>query len=171
MGVIYKARDPGRERLVAIKMILAGPHAVAQDLARFRTETEAVRDLHHPHIVEVYEVGLYEGLPYLAMEFMDRGNLAAALGSAPQPPRFAAELIEVLARAAHAAHEYGIVHRDLKPTNVMLTSPPAGATSLPAFQSSGVPKIMDFGLAKRVGAEERTHPDRRGDGHPQLHGP
>ncbi len=153
MGVIYKAREPARNRLVAIKMILAGPHAVAQDLARFRTETEAVRELHHPHIVEVYEVGIYEGLPYLAMEFMDRGNLATALAGTPQPPRAAAELIEVLARAAHAAHEHGIVHRDLKPTNVMLTTPPPDAVPLPVFQSFGVPKIMDFGLAKRMGAE------------------
>jgi WD40 repeat protein len=88
------------------------------------------------------------------MEFMDRGNLAAALGGTPQPARHAAELIEVLARAMHAAHESGIVHRDLKPTNVMLTTPPPGATLLPVFQRLGVPKIMDFGLAKRVGADD-----------------
>src|SRR5207249_811198 len=112
--------------------------------------------LHHPHIVEVYEVGTADnGLPYLAMEFMDKGNLALALAGKPLPPLLAAELIELLARAVQAAHEHGIIHRDLKPTNVMLTTPSlVGRIANPSYcQSLGVPKIMDFGLAKRLGEE------------------
>jgi WD40 repeat protein/tRNA A-37 threonylcarbamoyl transferase component Bud32 len=140
MGVVYKARQVKLKRLVALKMILAGDHAGEHALARFRTEAEAVARLQHPNIVQIHEVGEHNGLPYFALEFCDGGNLHRNLGGTPLPPRQAAELVAVLSRAMHAAHQKGIVHRDLKPANVLLTR-------------EGTPKITDFGLAKQLDEE------------------
>ncbi len=140
MGVVYKARQVKLNRLVAVKMILAGAHAGAAARARFQTEAEAAASLRHPNIVQIYEVGEHDGLPFLALEFMEGGSLAQKIAHAPQPPRAAAETAETLARAVHFAHQQGVIHRDLKPANVLLTA-------------DGVPKIADFGLAKRLGAD------------------
>jgi tetratricopeptide (TPR) repeat protein/predicted Ser/Thr protein kinase len=137
MGVVYKARQQGLNRVVALKTLLAGAHGGADELARFRIEAEAVARLQHPNIVQVYEVSEREGQPYLAMEFVDGGGLDKKLDGTPQPPRQAAELMVALARAMHYAHQRGILHRDLKPANVLLTT-------------DGTPKITDFGLAKRL---------------------
>jgi WD40 repeat protein len=135
MGVVYKAREVGLNRLVALKMILAGGRATADDLARFRVEGQAVARLDHPHVVRVHRVGEHGGCPYLSLEFCPGGTLEGKLAGAPLPPREAAALVAKLARAVHAAHAAGIVHRDLKPGNVLLA---ADAT----------PKVADFGLAK-----------------------
>jgi WD40 repeat protein len=137
MGVVYKAKQVRANRLVALKMILAGPHAVGQELARFRAEAEAVARLQHPHIVQVFDVGEQDGLPYFSLEFCPGGTLADRLDGTPWPGREAARMIETLARAIHAAHHHGIVHRDLKPANVLLSA-------------EGEPKITDFGLAKKL---------------------
>jgi eukaryotic-like serine/threonine-protein kinase len=137
MGVVYKARHLRLNRLVALKMILSGSHAGVTELRRFRNEAEAVARTQHPNLVQIYEIGEHEGRPFFALEFVDGRTLAAVMGGQPQPPRFAAQMVEQLARAAHAAHQAGIVHRDLKPGNVLLTA-------------AGVPKITDFGLAKRL---------------------
>jgi tetratricopeptide (TPR) repeat protein len=137
MGVVYKARHLALQRLVALKVLLAGEHAGPAQLARFRGEAEALARLRHPHIVQVYEVGEQGGLPFFALELVDGASLAGRLGGAPQPAREAARLIEALARAVHAAHQQGVIHRDLKPANILLTA-------------DGAPKITDFGLAKRV---------------------
>jgi tetratricopeptide (TPR) repeat protein len=118
-------------------MVLAGAHAGAHQLARFHTEAEAVAQLQHPNIVQIFEVGEHEGLPYFSLEFVDGGSLAQKLGGKPRPPREAAQTVELLALAMAAAHQRGIIHRDLKPANVMLTA-------------DGQPKITDFGLAKRL---------------------
>jgi eukaryotic-like serine/threonine-protein kinase len=137
MGVVYKARQVRLSRVVALKMILAGTHAGAEHLGRFRTEAEAVASLHHPNIVQIYDVGEQEGRPYLALEYLDGGSLDNRLDGTPWSVSRAAALIETLARAVHVAHQAGIVHRDLKPGNVL-------------FTADGTPKITDFGLAKRL---------------------
>jgi serine/threonine-protein kinase len=120
MGVVYKARHVRLGRLVALKMILAGAHAGALGLARFRAEAEAVAKLQHPNIVQIYETGEHEGRPYFSLEFVEGGSLDARLHDGPLPVRAAAELVESLARAMDFAHQKGIVHRDLKPANVLL---------------------------------------------------
>ena len=170
MGVVYKAKQEGLKRIVALKMIRAAACAGAEDLARFRAEAEAVARLQHPNIVQVYEVGEHDGLPYLALEFVDGGALNQRLGGTPLPPRRAAELIRTLAGAIHAAHERGVIHRDLKPANILLQqesgvrgqasgvkrpdatngNPPADSCLL--TPDSCIPKITDFGLAKFVAA-------------------
>ena len=137
MGVVYKARQLGLGRLVALKMILAGAQARAIELARFRTEAEAIARLQHPNIVQIYEVGEHEGLPFFSLELCSGGSLERKLAGAPQSPAQAAQLLQTLARAMHAAHEQHVIHRDLKPANVLLTA-------------DGTPKITDFGLAKKL---------------------
>jgi WD40 repeat protein len=162
MGVVYLARDGRLGRWVALKMLLAGALAGAKERARFRTEAEAAARLQHPHIVQVYEVGDQEGRPYLALEYVAGSSLAQQLQGTPQPVRWAAELVEVLARAIHDAHQHGIIHRDLKPANVLLATENTEATekdrkqnstgSVPSVSSLAhcTPKITDFGLAKQL---------------------
>lgn len=137
MGVVYKARQTALQRVVALKMILAGGHAGAAELDRFRAEAETVARLQHPHIVQVFEVGEADGHPFLALEFCAGGSLDRQLAATPRNPAQAARLIETLASAMHVAHRAGVVHRDLKPANVLLAE-------------AGRPKITDFGLAKRL---------------------
>jgi serine/threonine protein kinase len=139
MGVVYQARQLGLNRVVALKMILAGANASPQDLARLRAEAEAVAQLAHPNIVQIFEIGEQGGCPFLALEYVGGGSLAQHLDGTPVAPKQAAELVLALARAVHHAHEKGIVHRDLKPANVLLLA-------------DGTPKIADFGLAKRADA-------------------
>ncbi len=143
MGVVYLARQIGLDRLVALKMILAGSHASQEDLVRFRAEAEAAARLQHPNIVQVYEVGQAHGLPYFSLELCTGGSLEKKLARTPWPARKAAQLVELLARAVHCAHQRQVVHRDLKPANVLLTE-------------DGTPKITDFGLAKRLDAVGQT---------------
>jgi hypothetical protein len=175
MGVVYKARQVKLNRLVALKMILAGRHAGQSELARFRTEAEAIAALQHPHIVQVFEVGEHEGKPYFSLEFCAGGSLAQKLDGTPLPPKEAARLVETLARAMEAAHQKGIIHRDLKPANILLASvvsSPSSVANEPCPTSyglrttdCGLPKITDFGLAKKLDGLGRD------PGHAQLHGP
>jgi serine/threonine protein kinase len=120
MGVVYQARHTRFQRLVALKLILAGRHARPEQEARFLSEARAVARLQHPNIVQVHDIGEHDGLPYFSLEFVEGGSLAERL-KGPLPDREAAQLVEQLARAVHAAHERGVVHRDLKPANVLLT--------------------------------------------------
>jgi len=140
MGLVFAARQTQPRRIVALKMILAGPRGSRQRLARFHTETEIIARLQHPNIVPVYEAGEHQGRPYFTMEYAAGGNLAQKLAAAPLAARPAAELVAALARAVHFAHERGFIHRDLKPANILLAA-------------DGTPKITDFGLAKQIGEE------------------
>ena len=140
MGVVYKARHIPLNRIVALKMVaLHSPEL----LARFHLEAEAIASLQHPNIVQIYEVGEYEGHPFLSLQYLPGGTLAQTIDSTPQPPREAARMVELLARAMHAAHQRGVIHRDLKPANVLLTD-------------SGAPRITDFGLAKQLDAADEV---------------
>jgi WD40 repeat protein/serine/threonine protein kinase len=143
MGVVFKARQTNLRRLVALKMILSGIYASTHELERFRSEGEAVARLVHPNIVQIHDVGEHEGRPYLALEFVDGSRLDRKLKGITQPPSDAAALVETLARAVHYAHQQGIIHRDLKPANVLMTS-------------DDVPKITDFGLAKKLDEHSLT---------------
>jgi serine/threonine protein kinase len=152
MGVVYKARQRGLKRVVALKMILSGAHASEADRVRFRTEAEAIARLQHPHIVQVHEVGEHDGKPFFSLEFCAGGSLDRKLDGTPLPPKEAARLVETLARAVQAAHEKNVIHRDLKPANVLLSE-------------DGQPKITDFGLAKKLdeGGGQTLSGGHRGD--------
>ena len=136
MGEVYRARQTTLNRIVALKVMLRGTLAADEDRLRFQTEAASVAALRHPQVVQLYEYGTWQGQPYMALECMDGGTLAAKLASGPMPPGDAAELLELMARAVSSAHERGIIHRDLKPSNVLL-------------DAHGQPKISDFGLAKQ----------------------
>ncbi|MBY0522683.1 MAG: protein kinase [Gemmataceae bacterium] len=179
MGVVYQARHLGLNRLVALKMVRTGVNAGPKELERFRQEAEAVARLHHPNIVQIYDIGESAGRPYLALEYVPGGSLVQHLRGDPQPVYPAARLVETLARAVHVAHTNDIVHRDLKPANILLSNqelrdespepsspesnaerpePKAGASNLDSRLSAlgsrlSTPKITDFGLAKRIDAQ------------------
>jgi tetratricopeptide (TPR) repeat protein len=137
MGVVYKARQRGLKRIVALKMISAGGHCRPAELARFQSEAVAVAEVQHPNIVQIYEVGEDRGHPYFSLEHVEGGSLSKKIGGTPQPPRESAQLVQSLADGMQYAHERGIIHRDLKPANVLLTL-------------RGEPKVTDFGLVKRL---------------------
>jgi serine/threonine protein kinase len=168
MGVVYQARQLATGRVVAVKRVRDGAHP--ELLARFRTEAEAVARLQHPHVVQIYEVGEHDGLPYFAMEYADGGTLAQRLTGEPWPAAQAVPLVEALANAVQYAHERGIVHRDLKPANILFstsstnntnrhekdknTRPPLRVDSCYSWMNL-IPKITDFGLARQLDSTTR----------------
>ena len=135
MGEVYRARDPRLGREVAIKLI---PDTFAKDpnrLHRFEQEARAAGQLNHPNILTVYDVGTYEGAPYVVSELLEGESLRSRLRGGPTSGRKAIDYALQIADGLAAAHDKGIVHRDLKPDNVFVTS-------------EGRVKILDFGLAK-----------------------
>ncbi len=166
MGVVYRARQIGLDRIVALKTIRSLGEVHHDVLRRFRAEVDTVASLQHPNIVPIFDVGLDEGIPYFAMEYVPGGSLAALIRSHPLPPRAAAQLAKSLAKAVHYAHEQGVIHRDLKPANVLLAPSaqpdavelivPADPATVGPLKQLYQPKITDFGLARR------RHDDSRG---------
>jgi WD40 repeat protein len=135
MGVVFKARQVSLNRVVALKMILAGTYATDAARRRFEQEAEAAAGLDHPNILPIYEVGEHEGHQYFSMKLVEETPWPA------ESPRMAIRGLSQVARAVHYAHQRGILHRDLKPSNILL-------------DHDGTPYVTDFGLAKKVDAED-----------------
>ncbi len=135
-GTVYRARDPELGREVAIKVPRSDRLVDAGDLDRFLREARSVGQLRHPSIVSVYEVGQVEKLPYLVCELVHGVTLADRMSAKRLGTREATEIAATLADALHFAHEHGVVHRDVKPANIMV-------------DEALVPRLMDFGMAKR----------------------
>jgi hypothetical protein len=140
MSVVYQARQMGLNRVVALKVILAGAFADPEQQRRFRAEAKVIARLRHPNIIQVHDCDVHGACPYLALEFVEGGTLAQKTAGNSQPPGDAARTVETLALAVHHAHGAGLVHRDLKPANVLLTA-------------DDVLKITDFGLTKQLTSE------------------
>ncbi len=146
MGIVYKARQKAVNRIVALKVVLAGRHCSVSDLVGFRKEAETVARLRHPNVIQIYEVAQHDGRPFLALEYVDGGSLSQSLTGNPVSPSKAAAFMLTIANAIQYVHEHGVIHRDLKPANILLAA-------------DGTPKITDFGLAKRLddgGDQTRT---------------
>jgi WD40 repeat protein len=141
MGIVYRARQVSLDRIVAVKMLLAGPLAGKDFVQRFRTEAAAAASLQHPNIVAIHEVGFAQGQHFFAMDFVEGLTLAQLVAKGPLPPRQAATYLKTVAEAIHFAHERNVLHRDLKPSNVLVDS------------ATDQPRVTDFGLAKRLEAE------------------
>ena len=137
MGVVYRARQNGLSRIVALKMILGGRLATPEDVQRFRTEAEAAARLKHPNIVSVFDVGEAEGQHFFSMEFIEGISLSQLLLKGPLTGVQAVRYLRALADAMYYAHRHDVVHRDLKPSNILL-------------DADDKPHITDFGLAKRM---------------------
>lgn len=140
MGIVYKARQFGTHRLVALKLLAGGALAHHDAIHRFHVEARAAASLVHPCIVPVFECGVHESQYFLAMPFFAGGTLAATLQGKPMPARRAAEILCQIAQAVAFAHQRGVLHRDLKPGNILL-------------DEAGQPCVADFGLA-RITQEE-----------------
>src|SRR6185369_13325959 len=141
MGVVYRARQVGLDRIVAVKMLLAGPLAGKDFVQRFRTEAAAAASLQHPNIVAIHEVGFADGQHFFAMDYVEGLTLGQLVAKGPLPARQAATYLKTIAEAIHFAHERNVLHRDLKPSNVLIDS------------ATDQPRVTDFGLAKRLDSE------------------
>ena len=138
MGVVFRVRHRELDRIVALKMMLAGPFAYEQEKQRFRVEAESAAQLDHPGIVPVYDVGEHLSQPYFTMGYVDGESLAARIQREPLEPATAATLSQQIADAVAYAHEQGVIHRDIKPLNVLIDD------------RDSRPRITDFGLARRT---------------------
>jgi serine/threonine protein kinase len=136
MGVVYKARQMGSQRVVAVKMIVPQQRSTPEIIARFRAECEIVASLDHPNILPIYEIGESDGVPYFSMKFADNGSLADYRRKLNGRFREVATLLSKVALAVGHAHHRGVLHRDLKPANILL-------------DQNNEPLVSDFGLARR----------------------
>jgi serine/threonine protein kinase len=153
LGMVYKARQRNLNRLVTLATISSRARTEPDQLARFRAEAEIAARLEHPNIVRIYDLGEHNGQPYLSLEHLDGGTLTDQCASRPLSSRQAAQLIELLARATHHAHQHGIIHTDLRPFNVQLKAPHPSSAAPPTADDDltrwfGTPKITGFGLAR-----------------------
>lgn len=141
VGVVFKARQKGLERIVALKLLLSGPTASKDQLQRFLTEARAAARLQHPNIVPIHDFGVHDGQHYFTMEFIEGKSLAEMLASGPLPVRQALTVARQVAAALQYAHENGVVHRDIKPGNILI-------------DQRGDVRVTDFGLAKENTREQ-----------------
>jgi predicted Ser/Thr protein kinase len=135
MGAVYKARQPGLDRIVALKILPPQTAAGPGFIERFNREARALAKLSHPNIVAVHEFGQVNGLPYFIMEFVDGLNLRELERAGKLSAREALQIVPQICEALQFAHDEGIVHRDIKPENILL-------------DKKGRVKIADFGIAK-----------------------
>jgi serine/threonine protein kinase len=142
MGIIYKARRKGANRLIALKVLISGVDATPEQVERFEREGENARKLKHPNIVRIYDAGRHEGYHYIAMEFVEGTTLESQLTKGALEPRRSARIVRDVARAVDHIHKAGVIHRDLKPGNIILNEADA-------------PKLIDFGLAKTIDRRAR----------------
>ena len=140
MGVIYKARQPMLNRIVALKVLIAGEMATEAQVGRFRREAKAAAKLRHPAIVPIHDIGLFEGRHYYTMDFIEGRPLSGLVATGEITTRRALEIAIEVAEALEYAHTEGVIHRDIKPSNIMVD--PQGAVH-----------IMDFGLAKQLDSD------------------
>jgi serine/threonine-protein kinase len=141
MGVVYKARQRGLDRVVAVKVLPAGPAPAPEEVRRFHTEARLAARLRHPHIVAIHEVATHDGRPFFSMDFVDGASLADRIRSSPLPADRVARYLVAIAEAVHFAHENGVLHRDLKPANILI-------------DGQDRPLVSDFGLARPL-ADDR----------------
>ncbi len=142
MGIIYKARHGRLRRTVALKLLLAGEHASAEQIARFEKEARSAAQLRHPNIVPIYEIGMQDGHRYFTMDFVEGISLDVLIARQPLAPRRVLEITATVADALGYAHSRGVIHRDVKPSNIML-------------DQSGQPQVTDFGLAKQTDSDTK----------------
>ena len=135
MGVVYKARQKGLDRFVAVKMILASHLASAEHVRRFQDEAKAAARMQHSNIVHIHDVGQEHGQHYFAMEYIEGESLAEPIAAGAIDTTTAVQVTIAIARAVDHLHQQGIVHRDLKPSNILI-------------DAEGQPYVTDFGLAK-----------------------
>ncbi len=140
VGIVFRARQRGLDRPVALKVLRAGANAIPADARRFRNEAETVAQLDHPNIVPIFEVGEDRGCSFFSMRLIEGGNLSDRGEETARDPKRGAGLLAAVARAIQHAHERGVLHRDLKPSNVLL-------------DEYGKPQVVDFGLARRVNVD------------------
>ncbi len=142
MGIVYKARQSGLNRMVALKVLKDKLSTKEESLQRFQREARAASRMHHPHIVSIIEVGNAEGVPFMTMDFIDGTPLDEIIAKGPIDPQRAVGLLKKIADAMRYAHGCDVVHRDLKPSNIIV-------------DRDGEPHITDFGLAKRLDSKSR----------------
>ena len=135
MGVIFKARQHGLDRLVALKLILSNRLASADEIRRFYQEAKAAGGLKHPNIVGIHEVGDVGGQHFFAMDYIEGESLAEVLSSGPLDAETAAQCLLPIVRAVEHLHGHKVIHRDLKPSNILI-------------DDAGAPFVTDFGLAR-----------------------
>ena len=141
-GVVYKARQAGLDRTVALKVLLDGVHASPESIERFQREAKSVARMKHPNIVPIYDIGTCDGHYYFAMEFIEGHPLSTHILARELSISHALAIAEATADAIECAHRAGVIHRDIKPSNILI-------------DKAGEPHITDFGLAKQVDLENK----------------